>query len=81
MDIPSSLSLLLRGYDQWVIKAKPSCEDATRVLRALQRAAAQTKCVRDQVPSIPLLMRAERFGRSTDGPFRVSALPADVLLF
>lgn len=80
-DMPSSVSLLLRGYDVWVLNTKPNCEVATRVLRALQRAATQTKCVREQVPSIPMLMRAERYGRSTGGAFQVTTLPTNTLLF
>lgn len=81
MEVPSSISLMLSGYDAWVLQSRPSCEEATRVLRALQRAAAQSKCVRDLVPSIPLLMRSEQFGRNVEGSFRFSALPTNVLLF
>ena len=82
MDLPSSVALLLRGFDRWVVEAKPSCEDATRVLRCLQRAAAQTKRVGGQtVPSIPVLLQSERFGRPDARHFAVSSLPTDTLLF
>jgi len=81
MELPSSLGLLLRGFDAWVLKDKPSCETATRTLRALQRAAAQVKTVREPVLSIPLMLQAERFGRPTPGGFTVGSLPTDPLLF
>jgi len=82
MDLPSSVALLLRGFDRWVVEAKPSCEDATRVLRCLQRAAAQTKRVSGQtVPSIPVLLQSERFGRPDTRSFAMSSLPTDALLF
>lgn len=82
MDLPSSVALLLRGFDRWVVEHKPSCEEASKVLRCLQRSTVQTKRVSSQtVPSIPVLLQSERFGRSSARPFSVSTLPTDTLLF
>jgi hypothetical protein len=81
MEMPSTLAVLLQGYDAWVIREKPLCEDAARVLRALQRAAAQFRRAREPVPSIPSLLKAERFGRPTSGAFQFGTLPTDALLF
>ena len=82
MDLPSSVTLLLRGFDRWVVEARPTCEEASRVLRCLQRSSTQTRRVSIQtVPSIPVLLQNERFGRPSNGAFTVSALPMDALLF
>ena len=81
MDMPSSLAVMLQGYDTWVVKEKPACEDAVKVLRSLQRAATQFRRGRDPVSSIPALLKAERFGRPTDGGFMIPTLPTDALLF
>jgi hypothetical protein len=81
MEMPSSLAVLLQGYDAWVLKEKPTCDVAASVLRSLQRAASQLKRAREPVPSIPALLKAEKFGRPTGGGFRVGTLPMDALLF
>ena len=82
MDLPSTVSLLLSGFDKWVVQSKPCCEDASRVLRCLQRAAMQTKSVSSQtVPSIPVLLQNERYGRTGVRAFNISSMPTDALLF
>jgi hypothetical protein len=82
MDLPSTVALLLNGFDKWVVETKPCCEDASRVLRCLQRAATQTKSVSSQtVPSIPVLLQSERYGRTGVRSFNISSMPTDALLF
>jgi hypothetical protein len=81
MEMPSTLAVLLQGYDAWVLQQKPSCDAAASVLRSLQRAASQFKRVREPVPSIPALLKAEKFGRPTGGGFQLGVLPLDGLLF
>jgi len=82
MELPSSVGLLLRGFDRWVVETRPSCEVASRVLRCLQRASSQMRCIGAQsVPSIPILLQTERFGRTSPGAFQISTLPMDALLF
>ncbi len=75
------MALLLRGFDRWVVETRPSCEEATRVLRCLQRVAAQSKSVSAQaIPSIPVLLQREKYGRVGSG-VSVTAMPSDALLF
>ena len=82
MELPSTVSLLLSGFDKWVVQSKPCCEDASRVLRCLQRASMQTKSVSSQtVPSIPVLLQNERYGRTGVRAFNISSMPTDALLF
>jgi len=79
--MPSSMAVLLQGYDMWVLEAKPLCDDARKVLCALQRAATQLQRGRDPISSIPVLLRSERYGRPISGGFTLAALPTDALLF
>ena len=82
MDLPSNVALLLSGFDKWVVQSKPCCEEASRVLRCLQRSAMQTKRVSAQtVPSIPVLLQSERYGRTGLRAFNISTMPTDALLF
>jgi hypothetical protein len=82
MELPSNTALLLRGFDTWVVDAHPTCDDASRVLRCLQRALSQTKAAsHPMIPSIPVLLRHERFGRPVGGSFQITTLPMDTLLF
>jgi hypothetical protein len=82
MELPSTVALLLRGFDKWVVQSKPCCEEATRVLRCLQRSATQTKSVSNQtVPSIPVLLQSERYGRAGTRTFNISQMPSEALLF
>jgi len=82
MDMPTSMTLLLSGFDKWVVESKPCCEDAARVLRCLQRSSSQTKRVSIQtIPSIPVLLQKEKFGRPGTWSFKLSSLPTDTLLF
>ena len=81
MEMPSSMAVLLQGYDTWVLEAKPLCDDARKVLCSLQRAATQLQRGRDPISSIPVLLRSERYGRSVGGGFTLASLPTDALLF
>jgi len=75
------MALLLRGFDRWVVEARPTCEEATRVLRCLQRVATQAKSVQSQtILSIPVLMQREKYGR-IGMRVNVSSMPSDSLLF
>ena len=62
MDMASNLSILLHGFDHWVVEAEPCCDVAAHVLRALQ-AAGHQKAASDSIMSIPVLAREQQYRR------------------
>jgi len=81
MDMCSNLSVLLRGFDAWVVEAKPSCDTASRVLRALQATASQQRSVRQSISSIPVLAREEQFGKPTSSQLQLPLFQPEKFLF
>jgi hypothetical protein len=82
MDLPSSVAVLLQGFDAWVLAAKPSCEVASRVLHALQQTASQQRSVRDSIDSIPVLLRKRQFpGAPPLAPLQLPTFTGEPFLF
>lgn len=81
MDMASNLSILLHGFDLWVVEAKPCCDVAARVLRALQTAAGHQKAARDSIMSIPVLAREQQYGRFVTASLQVPSFAAEKFLF
>lgn len=81
MDMSSGLSVLLRGFDAWVIEAKPSCDTASRVLRALQHVARQRESASSRISSIPVLAREQQFGPMSTAPLQMPAFDLDAFVF
>lgn len=78
MEMPSSLAVMLQGYDAWLLENCPPSEDAKKALISLQRAAMQMRTGREPIASVPYLLRR---GQMVQKTFSMPALPQDKMLF
>jgi hypothetical protein len=78
MEAASNAAILLKAFDVWVERSRPSCEVASAVLKSLTQALKQVSSAKAQkVRSIGRLIKDADFSR----PIVVADLSADVLRF